>query len=308
MTGWNFRMLQQIGPKSQLRLPVNLRKAVSGSVNFPEFWAKGEEPLYGSQISCWGWSNNSVAEAQELGRTRAKKLVEILKRGKPPKQSYYGDRPFREEVLKKFNGAGTEPTAVLTRNSYGCVVLNTARAMFVDVDLPELENSPGIVGRLFGKVSPQDSVEKAIGRVEEWNAKNPTWGWRIYRTRAGLRLLATHELFDAEGIAAREVFDALGADPLYRKLCVNQKCFRARLTPKPWRIGLRPPGQTWPWRDGKVKARFKKWEEKYMAQAEKWATCQLVKVLGSSPAHPGMKEFVEVHDTISRAESGLPLA
>jgi len=31
--------------------------------------------------------------------------------------------------------------AAITRNSYGCLVLNTARVMFVDVDLPELDRA-----------------------------------------------------------------------------------------------------------------------------------------------------------------------
>ncbi len=74
-----------------------------------------------------------------------------------------------------------------------------------------------------------------IAKAELWTRNHSDWGWRIYRTRAGLRLLATHALFDPETAAADGVFDALGADPLYRQLCKTQKCFRARLTPKYWR-------------------------------------------------------------------------
>ena len=40
---------------------------------------------------------------------------------------------------------------------------------------------------------------------------------------------------------ADQVFDTLGADPPYRRLCRTQKCFLARLTPKPWRCGVAKP-------------------------------------------------------------------
>ena len=86
--------------------------------------------------------------------------------------------------------------------------------------------------------------DSAIAKVENWTRNNPDWGWRIYRTRAGLRLLATHALFDPEAAASDGVFDALGADPLYRQLCKTQKCYRARLTPKPWRCGIRSQART----------------------------------------------------------------
>ncbi len=67
---------------------------------------------------------------------------------------------------------------------------------------------------------------------------HPDWGWRIYRTKAGFRLLATHRpVFPSEPLA-EEAFQEFKADILYRKLCVNQKCFRARLTPKSWRCGV----------------------------------------------------------------------
>jgi hypothetical protein len=50
-------------------------------------------------------------------------------------QGYYPNRPGRELVLEEIKNAAGELLAVVTRNSYGCRVLNTARVMFVDVDL-----------------------------------------------------------------------------------------------------------------------------------------------------------------------------
>ncbi len=114
----------------------------------------------------------------------------------PPKGGgYYPNRPFREPVLQEIKDDAGETTAVITRNSYGCLVLNTARVMFVDVDLPEPKPA-GLFQKLFGgaTTAPVVTQDSAIAKVENWTRSNPDWGWRIYRTRAGLRLLATHAL------------------------------------------------------------------------------------------------------------------
>ena len=49
---------------------------------------------------------------------------------------YYPNRPFREQIIRELKDAAGQTSAVITRNAYGCLVLNTARMMFVDIDLP----------------------------------------------------------------------------------------------------------------------------------------------------------------------------
>ena len=193
-------------------------------MNFPQFWAQGKS----GDFFCWRWSAQSIAEAQSLANQAAQQLADRFRAGNyPPKHGgYYPNRPFREEVMQEIKNDAGETAAVVTRNSYGCLVLNTARVMFVDIDLPEPKPPGGIFSRLFGKpkpVSPVISQDEATIKVENWTRKNQEWGWRIYRTRAGLRLLATQGLVDADSEVADGVFEALGADPLYRKLCKTQK-------------------------------------------------------------------------------------
>ncbi len=147
-----------------------------------------------------------------------------------------------------------------------------------------------------------------MARIENWTRNNSEWGWRIYRTRSGLRLLATQALVDANSDAVNRVFDALGADPLYRKLCNSQKCFRARLTPKPWRCGLLSKPGRWPWLDEKQENRFRKWETRYQNYSAKWATCEFVRQIGNPVIHPGVHTILKLHDERTRAESKLQLA
>src|ERR1017187_2083814 len=116
-------------------------------MNFPPFWARGAS----GDFSCWLWSSNSVAEAQSLADQAAQQLAGRFEHGDfPPKHGgYYPDCPFREPVIQEIKNDVGETAAVITRNSYGCLVLNTARVMFVDVDLPEPKPT-GLFKRLFG--------------------------------------------------------------------------------------------------------------------------------------------------------------
>ena len=92
--------------------------------------------------------------------------------------------------------------------------------MFVDVDLPEgVENLAAV----------------SMAKADAWARHHSGWSWRVYRTQAGLRLLATDQLFHSEGAICQAVFNATGCVPLYKKLCETQSCFRDRLTPKPCR-------------------------------------------------------------------------
>jgi hypothetical protein len=205
--------------------------------------------------------------------------------------------------------------AVITRNSYGSQVLNTARVMFVDIDLPEpREPRVGFFQALFGKrrpAPPQASPElenEALMRVETWTASNYQWGWRVYRTRSGLRLLATQGTVSADAPTTDQIFEALGADPLYRKLCKSQKCFRARLTPKPWRCE-EDPGKPprWPWTP-KEEKRFHKWEAEYNETSAERATCEFVRQIGSATVHPEVQSIIQLHDEATKVGLNLPLA
>ena len=278
-------------------------------MDFPQYWARGKN----GSFYCWRWSSHSIADAQSLANLAAQKLADRFLAGDHPPQhgGYYPNRPVREQILQEIKDDAGAVSAVVTRNSYGCHVLNTARVMFVDIDLGEPRPSGGFFQRLFGnaKHAPSEPQQnEAIARTENWTRGNPAWGWRIYRTRAGLRLMATHGLVEADSDIADGVFEALGADPLYRKLCQTQKCFRARLTPKPWRCGIRSKPERWPWLDAKQEKRFQKWEAQYQSFAFNWATCEFLRQIGNPIVHPAVQVILKLHDGPARAESKLHLA
>ena len=143
---------------------------------------------------------------------------------------------MREEIVREITGPEGDLSAVLTRNAYGAVVLNAARAFFIDVDLPK-PPPPSFLKRflqgLFGGVEAVGSIadreNAAQAKRQEWLADHRQWGLRVYRTRSGLRYLVTHALFEPGSADSEAAMHFLGCDPNYQVLCRAQKSFRARL-------------------------------------------------------------------------------
>lgn len=156
-----------------------------------------------------------------------------------------------------------------------------------------------------------DPVAGARARVEHFIQQHPDWHLRLYRTPAGLRVLAMHDVFAPNAPAVADAFQALGADTVYARMCRNQNCFRARLTAKPWRIGigerLKPRPGVWPVAPDRLPAR-EAWVASYEAVAKAHAACRFLEAIGSKTVHPSAEAVRSVHDELSRAESGLPLA
>lgn len=153
---------------------------------------------------------------------------------------------------------------------------------------------------------------RALARVEAFAAGHPDWHLRLYRTPAGLRLLAMHRTIDPLGEDAAQLFDAVQADRLYATMCRQQHCFRARLTAKPWRIGIdqriTPPVAAWSADQAHLPQRLD-WIARYEQASAGHAACRYLRTLGdASRVDPKAEQVRALHDALARAESGLPLA
>jgi len=265
---------------------------------------------------CWGWSNVSEEEAARMAEERTRKVVEILNSGQRLDCYHYADRPIRELILQEWKRADGTLHAAITRNIYGCEVLNTAQVMFVDIDIPDPSAMASLshkISKLFGSkaLAPKEALEEeALSKLRQLIDADPQCGARVYRTRGGLRYLFTHQLADPTNEATLAFMDSLGADPLYVQLCKSQQCFRARLTPKPWRCGhhslstsYRHPAQT-----TEAQRMTEDWVGTYTTKARQFSTCSFISAHGPQIQHPEIFQVVEVHDRITRCHEGLPLA
>lgn len=299
----------------------------------------------------WSDESQAAAQAHADQRTREafERIAAgepLLRRER--KAGYNGAQglPIREEIVERHGDA------VITRNSYGARCLNTPDVLFVDVDFDEAPvASPlltvigaavlggGVAGYAarswlaalvaflgvlavglwrvrteaakVGRPS-RDPLQAVRARIDRFVHQHPDWHLRLYRTPAGLRALAMHRTFSPGETAVADCFQALGADTVYARMCRNQNCFRARVSAKPWRIGiaghLRPRPGVWPVAPERLPERAA-WVARYEAAAAAHAACAFVGAVGATGSSTFETQAVrDTHDRLCRAESGLPIA
>jgi len=284
-----------------------------------EYWAKAtaeEHDQDGEAVaaSCWRWSDASLDDARRSAQAAAQEAVLRRMSGRELDRYGYGLRPLREEIVHAERNARGEIDFAVTRNAYGVLVLNAARAMFIDLDFAPVtsgERWRHFFSRLFGGKRPSPEAQREAdmqSRLEEFSRSRPDWSLRVYRTFAGVRLLVTHQLFDPTADSTQALLESLGSDPLYVRLCRQQECFRARLTPKPWRCDHFANYVNWPHEADEQRQQFDQWLAAYNKKRTAYATCRLVATLGGEAIHPAIKPVVALHDEWTGCRESLPLA
>ncbi|MBM6404511.1 hypothetical protein JQN72_09685 [Phycicoccus sp. CSK15P-2] len=344
----------------------------------PQHWVRvdGHSPHLGrrgGRVSVWGWSSESDAGAEEVGRRRLAETLERIERegGLPPGHGYYPRTPLREPLLEEVAGADGRRLGVVTRNRMGCEVLCTDVLFVADVDVPELADEPrpergaerrssGGVGRFIRRVvlgrpdptpmapgaqdasgldAPAEPVSSVAAgyaaypslpgegarvtatgpstpSVAESLACEPAWefarlhpdlGVRVYRTAAGLRVLVTGADAGPASDTARALLTELRSDPLYVELCSTHDSYRARLTPKPFRVGVPALGVRWPCPDDAAERGWLRWVDRYDEASAGASVCRLLSASGPVPS-ADEQALVELHDERTGVGSRLPLA
>jgi hypothetical protein len=258
----------------------------------------------------WQWSDSSVADAQRRADDRVKELAQRVGLGEQLNRYSYGERPLREEITQGVTIDAGREVAVVTRNLYGALVLNAANAMFIDIDFSDKSTTASSGGGFqwgFGKRVPSQE-EQRVERITTWARHYPDLGIRIYRTFAGLRCLITNQLFEPGRSDTPDILRALESDPLYIRLCQAQDCFRARLTPKPWRCNIDTPPSRYPWESNDHEVQYRLWERRYEQASRSYAVCKLAKQLGPPEIHPDVAPILALHDQLTGIEANRPLA
>jgi hypothetical protein len=89
------------------------------------------------------------------------------------------------------------------------------------------------------------------------------------------------------------------ADPQYVRLCRVQKCFRARVSPKPWRCDCRRPPTRYPWDSAAQESAYREWELEYHERTRGFAACELIGTFGERTVHPRIQRVIELHDGLA---------
>jgi hypothetical protein len=258
---------------------------------------------------------SSAAEALAVAQERLRSVLADVRSGTKV-GGYYPRVPLREPILDELLADGDQVLAV-TRNRYGAEILNTDRILIADIDLPELEEQPsgGLLRRLFRRPSPQADhlaepppVAERLGTIENWARAQPGLGVVVYRTASGLRVFVAGVGQPATSAQGEQILADLGADPIYRELCRTHGTFRARLTPKPWRLPrMKAPRDRWPYESSRAESRFQRWLSDYDAAARDYAVCRKLSAYGQAPSALEA-QILRLHDDRTRVATALPLA
>lgn len=287
-------------------------------IRIPRHWALASQQLNEPfpdnytdyDLRAWGWDEISTQAAETMAKTRLERMVEYFRSERyPDKQqnAYYDTIPPREEILEEIFAPDGTPIAYLSRNVYGATVLNADRGLFADIDVPEFFGFRWLHRLIKGHdPDPEGDTLKAI---RTGLAEVPHGSFRIYRTAAGFRVVVTgpHELTMPE--QANKLLHKLPVDKNYIRLCGRQQCYRARLTPKPWRCGLEKPNiPRHPEIVDEYRDRLLNWLERYEQVSRDYSACRLEETVGTGETTPEMVMLLAIHDRQCKINDGYPLA
>ena len=162
--------------------------------------------------------------------------------GKPGEFSAYGGEG--EPVVSPKGTYDVSADAWLTVNHYNALVLNTRNMLIADVDFGDER-----LNRYAG-AEDCDEVVKNLKQLHLLDEEHMRYdelqfsdqSYRVYRTHSGCRVICTSVCvpWEQKAWAAQRFMQFVRSDPQYIELCGVQKCYRARLTPKPWRDNGEP--------------------------------------------------------------------
>lgn len=276
-------------------------------MKIPKYWAKKTIQVHShpsiNETSCWGYSLESMRDAEKMAEEKAMNAAEKLSAQGMLDKYLYSDRPMREEIIEE-----TGDSHIITRNSYGALVLNSSGVMFVDID--EKKHGQGFIEKLLSIIGLKKAVPVSDinFKIDSLLSENPGWGLRLYETFKGYRIIVTHDLFDPTDKNITSRLEKIGADSLYLKLCKAQECFRARLSPKPWRIGMGLPPGKYPRESHNHENFLCSWLPQYDKLSAGFSICRFIGEFGVKNMHREVEKIVMMHDEMCKVNSGLPLA
>jgi len=164
---------------------------------------------------------------------------------------YYLIDVTQEAVVSTLNGnAGW-----VSINSYDARCLNTRSLWISDVDFDDIlsdirkkpwkdygqDNIRLLAQADFGEdmaVNIRDNLRQELVSVAVKNTLSnaQTGSYRVYETCGGLRVIRLDRPIEPRSQESVSNHLGVGTDNRYTELCIYQNCYRARLTPKPWRV------------------------------------------------------------------------
>ena len=243
------------------------------------------------QITLVAGSNVSKDDAASNADRMASAIEERIQNRKQKRESY--EAAIKEHVAGEIN-----PKNIITINRYGAQVLNTTEYTILDID-----RAPRSLMDWFRR-DKRDAKDKIVDHFKRRAARYPELGaaFRIYETRNGVRIVGK-TYFCPQTKRFHGVMRAMRVDKLYALLCRKQDCYRARLTPKPYRMKMETMRIKTPL-DCETEA-YNIWREKYAAASGNYSVVKLRETLGMDFSGDPV---IVLHDKITRLDAKALLA
>jgi hypothetical protein len=133
--------------------------------------------------------------------------------------------------------------------------------------------------------------------------KYQEYGFRIYETYQGARVIVLGRDFNPRDRDTGNIMNDFNCDKLYMTLCQKQGCFRARLTPKPYRMKMLRYKVQFP--RASDDAEFQQWLAEYERKSRNYSVCRFIEQVGARHSANGV---IQLHDEITGANFRQPLA
>jgi hypothetical protein len=256
-------------------------------------------------LNCWAGSAISEQDAQEKAYAKMQNWIARLAKGQALGDYEYQTGEIREQLIEAIYNDNQQLIAAITRNRYGALILNTDAVVIADVDIKRKTVGEFFM-RLFGKKI--DKRSQCLANIQACHTNYATLNFIIYQTYAGFRVIITDYYHSPNPTQTTALFKDLGADELYAKLCRVQACFRARLTPKPWRCQSPVPPHRFPRLTIEQQTAFANWQCAYEIHSQHYAVCYKLMQLGQQAIDSEIANIIALHDSYVLKPKVVPLA
>ena len=203
-----------------------------------------------------------------------------------------------EAPIKEYVAEVIDSSNVITICRYGAKILNTSQYTVLDLD-----DYPIDFMDIFKSVRKLPKKERIVHKFLQRIKKYPEIGsdFRIYETAKGIRVIGKTYI-DPSVRSFHSFMRKFAVDWIYIAMCKKQNCYRARLTPKPYRmrfktIKVRSPldCEQQPYLD---------WEKDYHKESGRFSVVKFVESVGTDFSYDPV---IKLHDEMCGAVRGRRL-
>ena len=185
----------------------------------------------------------------------------------------------------------TKPDYRITRNYYGAEIVNLSNIFIADIDIDPFST----IWFMSSKKEYALYFLELVQRDNKWKGN----AYRVYETHSGFRIFITNKYFNPVSNDSKRLLQLLKSDELYSRACGEQECYRARLTPKPCRVGTINLNKTY--------TTDEQWIIDYNIACKEYVVCKLRLQIGE--ILPEIQEIIDIHDEyVLNSNPELPFA